>query len=335
MKPMIFFALFLFLSAAGRAEESSAPGDPQAAQLREYYDKAFTFYMEGNYQRAMAYWNMVLSADPKQVTARNMIEEARKKMAGSSTDQKGAFYALIKKGAYAGALLKMESMLAADPTNQDYQKLQSRLRKVSTIAPQKPSAAKPWNIASEGLTAWLNEKEDRAFAYDALRYALELSPAEGRFKRLVYALEEEDPQLKLNDTKPPNVSVLDNKKDVALHYIYDSKFYLAVKELESALRLEPADITSLKRLGSAYLQLKDYPRAKAAWQKAAELSPGDEQLTQYLAALDKAAPSAAPAPDTPRVRKKRRLKPGAPNSRQRNTEAANSEIIKNEAISRE
>ncbi|HAF95003.1 MAG: hypothetical protein A2X34_00620 [Elusimicrobia bacterium GWC2_51_8] len=314
----------LFLSTVGWAVEPGASPDPQAVQLREHYDKAFSFYMEGNYQKAMEYWNMVLRLDPKQVTARNMIQEARKKMAGSSTKLKGAFYALIKKGAYADALITMESILAADPTNQDYQKLQNRLRTVSGIVPRKISAAKHWKIAAEGLAAWLNEKEDKPFAYDALRYALEFSPAESRFQRLISALEEENPQLKLNDTKPPNVGVLENKKDVALHYIYDSKFYQAVKELESALRLEPGDVTSLKRLGSAYLQLKDYPRAKTAWQKAAKLSPGDEQLTQYLAALDKVAPS---SPDAPRVRKKRRLKPKAQKNRQRNGEAATREEL--------
>jgi len=305
MRLMILLALFLFFSAAGPAAEPSAPPDPKAVQLREYYDKAFGFYMAGVYQKAMEYWNMVLRLDPRQVTARNMIEEARKKMAVSLTHQKDAFYALIKKGAYADALLKLESMLAADPTNQDYQKLQSRLRKVAAITPQKPPAAKHWNIASEGLAAWLSEKENTAFAYDALRYALELSPAESRLQRLIYALEEEDPQLKRNDTKPQNVSVLEHKKDVALHHIYDSEFYPAIQELESALRLEPDDITSLKRLGSAYLQIKDYPKAKAAWQKAAELSPGDKQLKEYLAALDKAALS---APATPSARKKSRPK---------------------------
>ncbi|HAH31486.1 MAG TPA: hypothetical protein DCL44_04125 [Elusimicrobia bacterium] len=300
----IFASLFFLISAFSRAAEpSNPPGgaqaaggteaqstDPLAAQLREYYDKAFGFYTTGDYQKAIEYWNMVLRADSKQVTARNMIEDARHKMAGSSMEMKGAFYELIKKGLYADALVKMESMLATDPTNQGYQKLQTRTRTVSAIAPKKPSSTKSWNIATDGLYSWLGEKEDALFAYDALRYAFELSPAESRFQRMIAALEQEFPQLKINDTKPPNVSVLENKKDVALHHIYDSKFYPAVKELEGALRLEPGDITTLKRLGSAYLQLKDYPKARTAWQKAAALAPKDSQLTEYLAALDKAAP---------------------------------------------
>jgi len=295
MKPLIMLTLFMSLTPFCGAQEAPAQADPQAVQLREYYDKAFDFYMTGNYPKALEYFSMVQRLDPKQVTARNMIEEARKKMAGSLASQKEAFYSLIKKGSYADALLKLESMLAADPTNQEYQRLQGRLGKISAVTAQKPASSKPWNIATDGLAAWLGEKDDAAFAYDALRYCQELAPSEKRFPRLVLTLEEEVPQLKQNDSKPPNVGVLDHKKDVALHYIYESKFYLAVRELEGVLRLEPEDVIALKRLGSAHLRLKDYPKAKAAWQKASSLSPDDEQLKEYLAALNSAAPGAQTA----------------------------------------
>ena len=107
------------------------------------------------------------------------------------------------------------------------------------------------------------------------------------------ALETESPQLRLNDTKPQNVALLEHKKEKALHHIYDSKFYLAVKELEGVLRLEPDDVTALKRVGSAYLQLKDYRQARSSWQRALRLSPGDEQLPEYLKALEEAMPEAA------------------------------------------
>jgi Flp pilus assembly protein TadD len=117
--------------------------------------------------------------------------------------------------------------------------------------------------------------------------------------------------LKLIDTKPENAGILDHKKDLALHDIYDSKFYLAVKELEDVLRLEPEDVTALKRAGSAYLQLKDYQKARQAWQKALELSPDDAQLKEYLQALDQAAPAAQAQPQA-RPRRVRRVRKTAP-----------------------
>jgi len=261
-----------------------------ASEVREYYDKAFGFYTAGDYQKAMEYWNMVLRADPKQVTARNMIEEARQKMASSSVDLKGAFSRLLERGRYADALAKLEELLATDPTNPYYLKAQRQLRKIAALLPRKPSAAKHWNAAASGILSWVAEKEDLPFAYDALRYAAETAPDEAAPQKLVKALEDEAPQLRLNDTKPRNAGVLDHKKELALHDIYDAKYYLAVKELEGVLRLEPDDVVALKRIGSAYLQLKDYRQARQAWQRALELTPDDDQLKQYLQALDEAAP---------------------------------------------
>ncbi len=289
-------ALLLCCALAARARGAGRTGAlGENAEIKEYYDKAFSYYVAGDYTKAIEHWSMILRADPKQTTARNMIEDARKKMAGSSADLKTSFNRLLERGRYSDAQIKMEELLATDPTNPFYLKTQGRLRRIAALVPARQNASKAWNAAADGISAWLGEKEDLPFAYDALRYAAELAPADRVFPKLVAALEEESPQLKLNDTKPANSGVLEHKKDLALHQIYDSKFYLAVKELEGVLRLEPDDVTALKRAGSAYLQLKDYAQARRAWQKALKLSPDDEQLKDYLDALDKAArPGAAP-----------------------------------------
>lgn len=287
MKTYILSAALLLCGAtAAVAQEAAAAAEN--SEIRGYYDKAFGYYVAGDYPKAIEHWSMVLRSDPKQTTARNMIEDARRKMAGSSADLKGALSRLLEKGRYADALMKLEELLATDQTNPYYIKLQGRLRKIAALSPTRPSSSKAWSAASEGISAWLGEKEDLPFAYDALRYAAELS-ADKVFGRLIAALEEEAPQLKLNDTKPENAGILEHKKEMALHQIYDSKFYLAVKELEGVLRLEPNDITALKRAGSAYLQLKDYRQAKRSWQKALQLSPEDAQLKEYLGALETVA----------------------------------------------
>ena len=287
MKTYILLAV-LFLGGAPGAGAQETAAAAENSEIRGYYDKAFGYYVAGDYPKAIEHWSMVLRSDPKQTTARNMIEDARKKMAGTSADLKGALSRLLERGRYADALLKLEELLATDQTNPYYIGLQGRLRKIAALAPAKPSSSKAWSAASEGISAWLGEKEDLPFAYDALRYAEELAPAEKVFGKLIAALEEEDPQLKLNDTKPQNSGILEHKKKLALDQIYDSKFYLAVKELEGVLRLEPNDITALKRAGSAYLQLKDYRQARRSWKKALQLSPEDTQLKEYLDALETA-----------------------------------------------
>ena len=288
MKTYILLAVLLLGGAPGAGAQEAAAA-AENSEIRGYYDKAFGYYVAGDYPKAIEHWSMVLRSDPKQTTARNMIEDARKKMTGTSADLKGALNKLLEKGRYADALLMKEELLATDQTNAYYIKLQGRLRKIAALSPAKPSSSKAWNAASEGISAWLGEKEDLPFAFDALRYAAELAPSDKVFGRLIIPLEEEAPQLKLNDTKPDNSGVLEHKKKMALDQIYDSKFYLAVKELEGVLRLEPNDITALKRAGSAYLQLKDYRQARRSWQKALQLSPEDTQLKEYLDALEAVA----------------------------------------------
>gem|GEM_PF-1210505 len=292
MKTSLIFALLAALAAGTGAQEAGRQPPAESRQITQAYDKAFENYLAGKYQEAIDQWNKVLRLDPSQVTAKNMILEARQKLAGSASGQKGKFYALVARGRYGDALIKIEEMAALDPSNPAFPPLAARLKKVNAVIDRKPVNSRPWNLCVMALYHFLNEEENLPFAYDALRYSAELAPDEPRFGRLVAALEEESPQLKLNDTKPPQVGILDHKKELALHYIYDSKFYLAVKELESVLKLEPEDTVALKRLGSTYLQLKDYKRARATWEKAMQLAPGDEQLQEYIKALD-AIPGAA------------------------------------------
>ena len=282
--------LTAFFSAPGlfavfaSAAENKPPTENQ--QLTQAYDKAFENYLAGNYQKAIDYWNQILRQDPTQVTAKNMIQEARQKLSGSATEEKGKFYALVARGRYGDALLKIDEMSAIDPANTLFPKLVERLKKVAAIIDRKPANSKPWNIAAQGVFNFVNEDENLPFSYDAFRYAAELNREDTRLARLVAMLEEEVPNLKLNDTKPAETGVLEHKKKLALDYIYDSKYYLAIRELESALKLEPEDTTSLKRLGSAYLQLKDYGRAREAWEKALKLAPDDDQLKEYMGALN-------------------------------------------------
>ena len=302
MRTSFALAALLLLCPPAFAAKDASPST-EAEELKGYYDKAFSYYVAGDYKRAIENWDLVLKLDPKQTTARNMIEEARRKVSGSAVNQRASLTKLLNASRYADALIKLEELQAADSTNPYYLKLQGRLKTVSAIVPARPgNSSKAWNAAAEGVAYWLSEKEDLPFAYDALRYASELAPAEKSFARLILALEEEAPQLKLNDSKPANTAILDHKKKMALDQIYDSKFYLAVKELEGVLRLEPNDVTALKRAGSAYLQLKEYRAARRAWQKALQLSPKDEQLPEYLEALDKVAPPAADPKRSPRAK---------------------------------
>jgi tetratricopeptide (TPR) repeat protein len=281
----------LALLLAVPAALAQTPPDP--AQLKKYYDKAFEYYVAGDLVKAIENWNLVLRLDADQVTARNMINEARRRMDELWDSQKKAYARQLAAGRWDEALLTVEKLLASDPKNPLFLRLQERLKDIMLTVRSKPSSGRAWNAAALGLLYYAGEEEDHPFAYDALRYAAELAPSDRRLAALVETVEKLHPDYKLRDTRLPGVPILDHKRETALQYIYDSKFNLAVRELEYILMLEPDDALSLKRLGSTYLQLKDYRRARQAWQKALKVSPGDEQLPEYLAALDEVEKEAA------------------------------------------
>ncbi len=277
-------ALTLFLVLAAGPAFTQTPPDP--AQLKRYYDKAFEYYVAGDLVKAIENWNLVLKLDSDQVTARNMINEARRRMDELWNSEKKNYARQLAAGKWSEALLTVEKLLASDPKNPLFLRLQERLKDIMLTVRDKPSSGKAWNAAALGLVYYAGEEEDHPFAYDALRYAAELSPSDKRLSALIVTIEKHHPDYKLLDTRLPGTPILDHKRETALQHIYDARFNLAIRELEYILRLEPDDALSLKRLGSTYLQLKDYRQARQAWQKALRVSPGDEQLPEYLAALD-------------------------------------------------
>lgn len=285
---MRFLKIILVISllcggSLARAQTDSVTTD--TAQVKTYYDKAFRYYCEKNYHKAIDYWNMVIKLDANQITAKNMIIEARVKLGKTSSSLKIQLLKLIRQGKYLQAKLKVEELLGTDSSNPLYLQYQKRTKNVATIIERNYLKGKANIIAGKGVLDYVTKKSDLDFAYDAFRYAYELAPKSKRFRRLIEMIEEEKPSLKLNATKPTNVGIVEHKKDVALRQIYDSKYYLALKILKSVLRLEPNDVLTLKRLGSTYIQLKNYPQAERTWKKAFKLAPKDVQLKKYLAAL--------------------------------------------------
>ncbi len=281
----ISFILIVVFPISQAQEEAPASENSDYSSMSQYYDKGFEYYRTRDYSKAIENWNKAINIDPQQVTARKMIEDARKKLDEANKGLKSAIQDFIAKGKYSQALAEANELLGMDPTNPDYQKLFHRLSEITRITSSLPRF-KPWLIAGIGVRAFLQEPEDMRLAYDAFRYAKELAPKETGIGKMLVFFESEHPELVLEESLPPGIGLLDYKKNTGLHCIYDAKYHLAVKELSAVLALEPNDVVALKRIGSAYYQLKDKARAKDAWMKAYKVSPEDAQLKRYLEQLD-------------------------------------------------
>jgi tetratricopeptide (TPR) repeat protein len=284
---LAFLVLLPLAAFAAQSGTETAPvQDPNAipAVLQERYAEAFQFYTQGDYAQAITKWNEILTIDPRQKSAQQMIEEARARIAESMKQRQERLLAFIRGGQYEAAYLELQQLIENDATHPLYKTLSDRLPAISKIVPKAPEG-KAWGIAVKGLGGVLGEREDVRLAHNGLRYALDLDPAEPRFQELLEWLYALKPGLSFDDVVTPGMKFMEYKRFVALHHIYDGKGHSAVQTLSETLALEPDDLISLKRLGSAYYTLGKREQAREAWTRALRLAPDDAQLKKFLGKL--------------------------------------------------
>lgn len=284
MRPvLLLLAAALPLAAA----ETSPPGT-NAAQIKKLYDDAFRYFSASHYSRAIQEWSAVLKLDPAQKTAGQMIRAARERIDARDKAEQAKVFRHVSAGRYQKGLVELQVLLDRDPLHPLYQTLQERLQRVSEIVPAAPARDRAWKAAVTGLGGYIARKEDLQLAYNGLRYARELDGKERRFERLIELVTAARPELTAEKVTP-GMPLLEYKGIVALNQIYDGKYHLAVDVLNQILALEPNDIVSLKRLGSAYYSLGRYAQARQAWKRALQLDPRDASLKRFLAEADKKA----------------------------------------------
>lgn len=254
--------------------------------IQDAYDQAFKLYRAGDYRKAIAKWNDILRSDPTQSSAQRMIEQAREAIAAKVKKQKAKVNQHIGLGQYRDAVLEMQSLIDLDPSDNQARRLASRLEQVSEIVQTAPvDSGKAWRVAAVGLRGFLSAPQDLKLAHNGLRYAAELAPGTAEFGKLLNLLRTEYPQLAEDDTTP-GMKLLEHKRLVALHHIYDARYHAAIPVLHEILQLEPNDVTSLKQLGSAFFSLGRKPQAKDAWTRALRLAPNDATLKEFLAKVE-------------------------------------------------
>lgn len=299
------YTLFILLPSAfvlAAAQEVSAPQltPEQKRQLMEqHYAKAFQLYSARDYARAIEHWNHVLKLDPDQQAAKRLLSDAREKLSSQNRERERRFQDSVEKGDFRGAYDVLQALLDADPTDQKRLSLQARLEKVVPILPRAAGRGRRAVVLRTGVAAYLGDggRADPRLAYNAFRYARELDPKDSAAEKLLRMFESENPDLAQADQLPEGVGFLEYKRKAALDLIYDGKYPQALRACDEVLALEPDDVPTLKRYGSAYYQLGKRRSARRVWQKALRLSPDDKQLKKYLGKT--AAAGEEPGPDAP------------------------------------
>lgn len=113
--------------------------------------------------------------------------------------------------------------------------------------------------------------------------ALGADPGNGARRRMLKALSEEtgipaDPEGTL-----PLRALARHELSRAEGAFFEGRYGEAIQACRRALLLDAEEPTAWLRLGSSYYALGDETRARAAWDRARGLRPGDPALTRFLA----------------------------------------------------
>lgn len=271
------------LAAKARAQEATT--ESKEVLLQKYYDQAFVYYKNGDYAHAIQTWEDILRLDPAQKTAKDMIREVQHNIEQANAKRLAAVQMNVKHGRYRSALSGLGTLLEGGDHTPYVTRLQTALQDVALIVPEAPEKSKAWRMAVLAVDAAIGNAPDYKLAFNALRYARELAPADERIKRLLDWFQTRHPELAGTDTITAGMTFLEYKRSLALDHLYGARYHEAIDTLDEVLALEPEDLVALKRLGSAYYSLGLYPKAKDAWKRALALTPGDAQLKKYLRRL--------------------------------------------------
>jgi tetratricopeptide (TPR) repeat protein len=275
---MILSGAFAVLLVAAHAAEPPK----NSSAIQHYYDEALADYARGDYRAAIIKWTAIIKEDPDQRSAPAMIVDARRKIERLTAKRRRSAFDAVAAGQYRKAFLELEALLDQDPNDPQLQTLQRRLQTVMKTAPHLSMKTKASRAAILGLKGYLTLPPDLKLAFDGLRYACELEPAEATYQALLDQVLVDFPGLAASDAITPGLKLLEYKHKVALHQIYDAKYHLAVVTLDEILALEPEDLLALKRKGSAYYSLGRLNEAQEAWSSAQRLAPKDATLQKFL-----------------------------------------------------
>ncbi|MEK7389005.1 MAG: tetratricopeptide repeat protein [Elusimicrobiota bacterium] len=288
----------LALDAGSQGEEPAANSRMNTQAVKQYYQDALDAYARGDYRGAIIKWTVILKEDPEQKSAQSMILEARTKLAQVTKARRQKTADLIAAGLYRKASLEMQVLLDQDPGDPQLEMLRERLQRVIAVYPHLRIKDKAARAAVLGLKGYLSLPPDLKLAHNGLRFACEISPTNEGYKKALALLLKDYPALTREDAVTPGMTLLEYKRFVALHHIYDGKYHLAVGTLNEILVFEPDDLLALKRLGSAYYSLGRKEEARVAWSTALKKAPGDKTLKRFMAKLEKKDDANATKPRT-------------------------------------
>lgn len=218
---------------------------------------------------------------PEVVAKPNLPTEAEKKQAAQALER--AKQAILDSGDYAAGMKEINSTQASMLTSRDLQEMEQlklKMEPVERIYPSVSGADKKSRLIKRSIDKYI--VNDGRASLDAVTYARQLWPSDNNIIKLAELVRREFPDVAAKQKVLPNMTLVDQRLQEVLEYMYEDKYIAAITLCQEVIELEPNNVLALTRMGSAYWGMGYDDAARAAWKRALSLDPNNSDLKEFL-----------------------------------------------------
>ena len=189
----------------------------------------------------------------------------------------------FREGDFQLATLRLNQALDAAPNNAQVKAMLARLQTVVGFVPQALGGEEFQTYVRKGVITYVDGRDIKS-SVNALRYAYNKNPKDEKLLALLNLVEREGgvSELTRRIDGPDTFTFVDQKLYDARQAIYDGKYDLAVRRSQDILDLEPANVTALEIMGSAFFLMEEKNKAKAVWKRVLEIDPKNKTVAEFI-----------------------------------------------------
>jgi tetratricopeptide (TPR) repeat protein len=187
-----------------------------------------------------------------------------------------------RQGNFLLAFSRLEASLDIDPTNKDVKKMFNRIQLVVGYIQGASGESEESVSIRKGVAGYV--ESDEKTAVNAFRYAYYKNPNNIKLLALLNRIEK-DAGISTTETYKEDVvgfSIIDQKVYDARQSIVEGKYDQALVKCQEILNLEPANLTALEMMGSAFFMMDQPEKARQVWMKVMELDPTNKVVPEFI-----------------------------------------------------
>ncbi len=187
-----------------------------------------------------------------------------------------------RQGNFLLAFNRLEASLDIDPANKDVQKMHSRMQLIVGYLQTAAGESEEAVSIRKGVAGYV--ESDEKGAVNAFRYAYYKNPNNTKLLALLNRIEK-DAGITTTEAYKEDVvgfTIIDQKVYDARQSIVEGKYDQALIKCQEILNLEPANLTAMEVMGSAFFMMDQPDKAKQVWMKVMELDPTNKVVPEFI-----------------------------------------------------